>query len=151
MKKSLVAVTLAALVVVGCIVQSQNKTDPTLNKLAADWAAAFNARNASKIALLYAEDAVVMPPNKAMIKGRAAIEAHFKGEIDQGPTNFQLNPFESAMSGSQAFEVGTTTVTMPGGETDHGKYLVILKRVGTDWKIAYDIYNGDAASAPLKK
>jgi uncharacterized protein (TIGR02246 family) len=147
MKKSLVAVTLAALVVGGCIVQSQNKTDPTLNKLAADWAAAFNARNASKIALLYAEDAVVMPPNKAMIKGRAAIEAHFKGEIDQGPTNFQLNP----MSGSQAFEVGTTTVTMPGGETDHGKYLVILKRVGTDWKIAYDIYNGDAASAPLKK
>lgn len=151
MRKLVVAVTFTASLVITCIVQSQGSTDPTLNKLAAEWAAAFNARNASKIALLYADDAVVMPPNKPMVKGRANIEVHFKGELEQGPTNFQLNPFQSAISGSQAFEVGTTTVTMPGGETDRGKYLVVLKRVGNDWKIAYDIYNGDSSSAPLKK
>jgi uncharacterized protein (TIGR02246 family) len=151
MRKLAVAVTVASAVVAMGIVQSQGKTDPALNKLAAEWAAAFNARDASKIALLYADDAVVMPPNKPMVKGRANIETHFKGEIEQGPTNFQLNPFESAISGSQAFEAGTTTVTLPGGETDRGKYLVVLKRVGNDWKIAYDIYNGDTPSAPLKK
>ena len=151
MRKLAVAVTLAATLVFAGTIQSQTKTDPALNKLAAEWAAAFNARNASKIALLYADDAVVMPPNKPMVKGRAAIEAHFKGEIEQGPTNFQLNPFESAISGSQAFEVGTTTVSLPGGEIDRGKYVVVLKRVGNDWKIAYDIYNGDAPAAPLKK
>ena len=151
MRKLAVAVTVASAVVAMGIVQSQGKTDPALNKLAAEWAAAFNARDASKIALLYADDAVVMPPNKPMVKGRANIETHFKGEIEQGPTNFQLSPFESAISGSQAFEAGTTTVTLPGGETDRGKYLVVLKRVGNDWKIAYDIYNGDTPSAPLKK
>ena len=151
MKALAVAVTIAAALVFTGIVRSQGKTDPTLNKLAAEWAAAFNARNASKIALFYTDDAVVMPPNKPMVKGRANIETHFKGEIEQGPTNFQLNPFESAITGSQAFEAGTTTVTLPGGETERGKYLVVLKRVGNDWKIAYDIYNGDAPSAPLKK
>jgi uncharacterized protein (TIGR02246 family) len=151
MRKLAVAVTVALTLAVTGLVQSQGKTDPALNKLAADWAAAFNARDAAKIALLYADDAVVMPPNKPMVKGRANIETHFKGEIQQGPTNFQLNPFESAISGSQAFEAGTSTVTLPGGETDRGKYLVVLKRVGNDWKIAYDIYNGDAPSAPLKK
>jgi uncharacterized protein (TIGR02246 family) len=151
MRTLVVAVTLAAALQGTGFVQSQGKTDPALDKLAAEWAAAFNARNASKIALLYADDAVVMPPGKPMVKGRANIEAHFKGEIEQGPTNFQLNPFESTISGSQAFEAGTTTVTLPGGETDHGKYLVVLKRVGNDWKIAYDIYNGDSPSAPVKK
>lgn len=151
MRKLAIAVTVAAALVVTGIVQGQGKTDPALSKLAADWAAAFNAKDAAKIASLYADDAVVMPPNQPMVKGRANIEAHFKGEIQQGATNFQLNPVESAISGSQAFEAGTSTLTLPGGQTDSGKYLVVLKRVGNDWKIAYDIYNSDAPPAPAKK
>ena len=35
----------------------------------------------------------------------------------------KLNPVESAVSGSQAFEVGTMTMTLPGGTTDRGKYV----------------------------
>jgi hypothetical protein len=42
------------------------------------------------------------------------------------------------------------TMTLPGGQTDRGKYLAILKRVGNEWKIAYDIYNSDAPP-PQKK
>ena len=124
MRKLAVAVTVAAAFVVTGIVQSQGKTDPALNKLAAEWAAAFNAKDAAKIASFYADDAVVMPPNLPMVKGRANIEAHFKGEIQQGPTNFQLKPVQSAISGSQAFEAGTSTMTLPGGQTEVGKYLV---------------------------
>jgi uncharacterized protein (TIGR02246 family) len=151
MRKLAVAITVVAALVVTGIVQSQGKTDPALNKLAAEWAAAFNAKDAAKIALLYTDDAVVMPPNQPMVKGRANIETHFKGEIQKGATNLKLNPFESAISGSQAFEAGTSTLTLPGGETARDKYVVVLKRVGNDWKIAYDIYNGDAPAAPLKK
>jgi uncharacterized protein (TIGR02246 family) len=151
MRKLAVAVTVAAVLVVTVIVQGQGKTDPALKEMAADWAAAFNAKDAAKIASFYTDDAVVMPPNQPMVKGRANIEAHFKGEIQQGATNFQLKPVESAISGSQAFEVGTSTMTLPGGLTDRGKYLVVLKRVGNDWKIAYDIYNSDAPPAQVKK
>ncbi len=151
MRKLAVAVTVAAAFVVTGIVQGQGKTDPALNKLAADWAAAFNAKDAAKIASLYADDAVLMPPNQPMVKGRADIEAHWKGQIQQGGTNLQLTPVESAISGSHAFEVGTSSVALPGGQTDPGKYAVVLKRVGNDWKIAYDIYNSDAPAAPLKK
>jgi uncharacterized protein (TIGR02246 family) len=150
MRKLAVAVTVAAALVITAV-QGQGKTDPALNKLSAEWAAAFNAKDAAKVASLYADDAVVMPPNLPMVKGRANIEAHFKGEIQQGVTNLQLKPMESAISGSQAFEAGTSTATMPGGQTDQGKYLVVLKRVGNDWKIAYDVYNSDAPPAPLKK
>jgi uncharacterized protein (TIGR02246 family) len=126
-------------------------TDPSaLNKLSADWAAAFNAKDAAKIASRYADDAVVTPPNQPMVKGRANIEAHWKREIQQGATNLQLKPIESAISGSQAFEAGISTMTLRGGQRDLGKYAVVLKRVGNDWKIAYDVYNSDAPPAPKK-
>jgi uncharacterized protein (TIGR02246 family) len=142
MRRLAVAVTIATALVVTVMLQGQGKIDPAI-KTAPAWEAAFNAKDAAKIAALYAEDAVVMPPNQAPVKGRANIEAHWKSEIQQGQTNMQLNPVASAISGSQAFEAGTSTVTLPGGQTDRGKYLAILKRVGDEWKIAYDIYNSD--------
>ena len=150
MRRLAVAVTIATALAVTVMVQGQGKIDPAI-KTAPAWEAAFNAKDAAKIAALYAEDAVVMPPNQAPVKGRANIEAHWKSEIQQGGTNVKLNPVESAVSGSQAFEVGTMTMTLPGGKTDRGKYVAILKRVGNDWKIAYDIYNSDAPPAPLKQ
>ena len=150
MSRLAVAVTVATTVVVTVLLQGQGKIDPQL-KIAPEWAAAFNAKDAAKIGSLYAEDAVVMPPNRPTVKGRANIEAHWQSEIQQGATNMQLTPIASSISGSQAFEAGTSTMTLPWGHTEVGKYLVVLKRVGNDWKIAYDVYNSDAPPAPLKK
>lgn len=149
MRKPAIAVA-AAVLVVTSVVQSQSKTDPVLNKMAAEWAAAYNAKDAAKLAGFYTEDAVFMAPNEPMAKGRAAIEAHFKREFQQGFTNLHLMPMESAISGSQAFEAGTATVTAPGGRKENGKYVVVLKQVGGAWKIAYDINNADQPSAPGK-
>ena len=150
MKTLSIAVAAAALLLVGGIVQGQGKTDPLLNKMAVEWAAAYNAKDAAKLVGLYTEDAVFMAPNLPMAKGRAALEAHFKGEFQQGYTNLKLMPMESAISGSQAFEAGTATVTAPGGRTENGKYLVVFKQVGGAWKIAYDINNADQPSPPGK-
>ncbi len=143
MRKLSIVVAAAALLVVTGIVQGQGKTDPVLNKMAAEWAAAYNAKDAAKLAGFYTDDAVYMPPNAPIAKGRAAIEAHFKQELQQGFTNLQLMPMESAISGSQAFEAGTATVTGPGGRKENGKYLAVFKQVGGAWKIAYDINNTD--------
>ena len=150
MRKLSIAIAAAAVLVVTGIVQGQGKTDPVLNKMATEWAAAYNAKDAAKLAGFYTEDAVYMPPNEPIAKGRAAIEAHFKRELQLGSTNLQLMPIESAISGSQAFEAGTATVTVPGGGTESGKYLVVFKQVGGAWKIAYDINNADHPSPPGK-
>ena len=150
MRKLSIAVAVGAVLVITGIVQGQSKTDPTLNKMATEWAAAYNAKDAAKLAGFYAEDAVFMPSNQPMAKGRAAIEAQFKREFQQGFTNLKLTPMESAISGSQAFEAGTATVTAPGGRTENSKYVVVFKQVGGTWKIAYDINNADQPSPPSK-
>ena len=76
--------------------------------------------------------------------------------FQQGVSNLQLRPMESAAAGrEQAFEAGTSTVSLTGGGggavTEQGKYVVIYKRIGGLWKIAYDIFNGDQTPPPGQK
>jgi len=124
--------------------QAQSATDPTLNKLAADFVAAFNAKDAAKVAAFYTDDAVLMPPNVPLVKGRAAIQTYFEGAFKQGLTDLRLSPLESAISGQQAFDAGTSSVQVGAGNPSGllltgvggggavrsaGKYVTVYKRV----------------------
>ena len=163
MKK--LAAGVVGVIVVASVVGGQGKTDPTLDKLAKEFADAFNAKDAAKVAAFYTEDAVLMPANRPMVKGRAAIEADFKKAFAEGVTGLQLRPMESMVAENQAFEAGTSTITMKGGgssmimtgvggskaATLQGKYVVVFKRVGKDWKIAYDSFSEDQPPPPMKK
>ncbi len=149
MRKLSVGIAIALTVLFSGILQAQNKTDPALNKLAADFEAAYNAGDAVKAAAMYADDAVVMPPDGQMVKGRSAIAARLKSEM-KGKVTLKLSPSASAISGDQAYEAGTITVALPDGHTLSEKYLVVYKRVGGEWKIAYDIWNSNAPPTPKK-
>jgi hypothetical protein len=64
-------------------------------------------------------------------------------------TAFMLTHTESTISGDTAYDVGTYTQrlsTRDGMVDDTGKYIVMLKRTGRDWKIAYAIHNSDRPS-----
>jgi uncharacterized protein (TIGR02246 family) len=119
---------------------------PVLDKLLAGFVTAFNAKDMTALAALYAEDAVWLRPNAPLIKGRSALEAAFKKQFT-GPAVLKLNPTESAIAGNYGFSVGTYTVTIPesggGSMTFAAKYLTVFERVGNDWKIAYDMQNVD--------
>jgi uncharacterized protein (TIGR02246 family) len=141
---------LAALITVG-VVHGQRKTDPALDQLAKEFTAAFNAKDAAKVASFYADDAVLMSPDEPMVKGRSAIEVHYQEEFRVAFSNVQIKPMESVVSGTRAFEAGTSSATRPGdasSRTEDGKYVVLYKRIGNGWKIAYDIYNDDQPPPP---
>jgi ketosteroid isomerase-like protein len=150
MKKFVVAVLAVAAVVFTGVGRGQGKTDPALNKLAAEFAAAFNGQDAAKVAAFYTEDAVVMSANRPMIKGRPNIEADLKRDFKDGVANLQLKPMESSVMGDFAFEAGTSTVTVKGKPVP-GKYLTLFRRVGKDWKIVYDSFGPDQPPPPGTK
>ena len=138
-----VLATLALPVLAG----AQGKTDPLLDKLNAEFTAAFNAKDAARVASFYTEDASLMPPNQPLVKGRPSIEAYWRGAFEQGVANLQLRAVESSTAGTLGFEAGTAVVTVktPGGVIkETSKYVVVFKRTDTGWKMAYDIFNGDA-------
>jgi uncharacterized protein (TIGR02246 family) len=137
----------AAIVLVAVGSHAQRKTDPALDKLAVEFEAAFNARDASKIASMYTDDAVLMPPGEPMIKGRTNIEAHYRRAFRGTFSDMKVLPFESMTSGTLAFEAGVSTLVVPGPDgrsrTPAGKYVIVYKRVGSGWKIAYDVFSND--------
>ena len=123
-------------------------TDRGLNKLAEAFAEAFNEKDAARIAEFYAEDAVVMPPDQPVVRGRRNIEAYYTRGFRQNIQDFRLFPIESAIAGGQAFEAGRSSLSGRQDAaadliTKRGKYVVIYKRIHGQWKIAYDIFNDD--------
>lgn len=131
---------------------AQGRTNPALDKVTSELVAAFNAEDAARAALLYAEDAILMPANMPMVKGRSAIERHFKNEFAASDMTLELKPVESTIDGTHGFGIGTSMFRPRGGapptpagaaSVETGKYVLVFKRVGTEWRIAYDIFNGD--------
>jgi uncharacterized protein (TIGR02246 family) len=134
--------------IIGCLslgspALAQNKA--TIEKLNDVWTAAFNKGDAASVAALYTEDAHVLPPGSAMVKGRAAIEAFWR-QAAQQMTDAKLATIDVLPLGrSAAREIGTVTLktkSQPPQEVV-GKYVVVWRKVGRDWKLATDIWNAD--------
>ena len=150
---SIVGVVLLA-VVIGAAAQTGGGSGNAAVKQVADsYVKAVLAGDAKAVAALYTEDAVEMPPNQPMIKGRAAIQQYYEKVFGMGMKvmSFTLDHLESHASGDSAWDAGAYKQSMQGetGTTtppsDTGKYVVILKRAGNGWKVAYAIYNSDMA------
>ena len=134
--------------IIGCLslgspALAQNKA--TIEKLNDVWTAAFNKGDAAAVAALYTEDAYVLPPGSAMVKGRAAIEAFWR-QAAQQMTDAKLTTVDVLPLGrSAAREIGTVTLktkSQPPQEVV-GKYVVVWRKIGRDWKLATDIWNTD--------
>lgn len=129
---------------------TKSKVDPKVSAIAKSYETAFNARDAAKTAALFAEDAVVNPPNAAAVRGRAAIEASIKKDFEV-LSNLVITPTESAISGNLAYDTGTYSMsikTPSGTVNDKGKYVVLLKKVGDSWLVAHEIFNSDMPLTP---
>ena len=101
------------------------------------------------VALIYAEDAVRMPPNEPMWKGKAAILARMKKRAELYTYYLDNVPEDAQVDGDLAFMRGTFTGTVTpkaGGEPIQlkGKWMAVYKRqVDGSWKCIADIYNRD--------
>lgn len=101
------------------------------------------------LAAMYAEDAVVMPPNHAPVKGRADIAALFKGYTDAGFT-LKLTPAATWMDGALAVRSGSyVLLDKEQKEAEHGKWMEAWRK-GEDgnWLMVRDMWNSDDPPPP---
>jgi uncharacterized protein (TIGR02246 family) len=109
----------------------------------AKWVEFFNKGNFDGVASLYTKDAVAFPPGAAMVKGRAAIAAMWKGMAEQAGDP-KISALEVKRLGpAAAREIGTFSLKAKGPTPKEitGKYVVIWEKVGKDWQLSTDIWN----------
>ena len=112
------------------------------------WIQLVKAKDAAGIAALYADDGAVMPPNAAIGKGQAAIEQTWTSMMQTPGFDLMIVPEQIILSssGDMALDRGTYRLAIaPGGtaQTDTGKYVVVWRKIGGEWKAAADIFNSD--------
>ncbi|MEQ1867393.1 MAG: nuclear transport factor 2 family protein, partial [Micropepsaceae bacterium] len=115
-----------------------------------DYFSAAVSGDASRWAALYANDAVMMPPNSAAVEGRGAIETWLKAlpvvitEMDGEALEVDGTGDRAYVRGTYAMSMKVPRVTQPVRQD--GKLLQIYARQqdGT-WLLARDIWNANAS------
>jgi len=112
------------------------------------WLQLVKAKDAAGIAALYAEDGAVMPPNAPVGKGRTAIQQTWASMMQTPGFDLTFVPEQIIVSssGDMALDRGTYKLGFAAGgtaKTDTGKYVVVWRKIGSEWKAAADIFNSD--------
>ncbi len=114
----------------------------------ARWLELIKSKDAAAIAQMYTEDGAFMPPNAVIGKGRTAIEQNWAAMMSTPGFELTFAPEQIVVSssGDMALDRGTYRVAVaPEGtqQIDTGKYVVVWRKVGGEWKAAADIINSD--------
>jgi ketosteroid isomerase-like protein len=113
------------------------------------WEQAWAKADAAMLSSLYTANAWLLPPNGAMAKGKAVADV-WKSVLGSGGTTIALTTQELEVHGDTAHEVGAYEIKAADGTTaDKGKFVVIWKREGGDWKLHRDIWNSDMPPAEM--
>jgi ketosteroid isomerase-like protein len=109
-------------------------------------------QDVAAVVALYAQDAILLPPDSPIAQGSDAIRAVLQGYMDAGAQSLALETTALDDQGDLVVDVGRYTLGMqpPGADpiTDVGKYLQVYKRQSDgSFRIAYDCFNSDGPAS----
>lgn len=148
---SLLAIALLQFSTGSTLAVPEQKTDA--GAILERYTAAYNNRDAEALGLLYAVDAVLLPPDLPLVRGLAAIKK-FLGTEMQGPARaarrLRLRLVEKGVGDRIAYLVGSYSFD---GRTRGGMFTFCLKRSERGgWLIAADMRNSsEFGYQPLRR
>ena len=121
-----------------------------IQKLADQFVEAFNKNAAAGLGEIYVEDAILVPPEADIRMGRKDIQAFWTQQAKQAE-ELTISVLDTKALGPEvARAVVRAEMTTKGDKPRHltGRNVVVLQKVGGDWKIATHIWNFGAGSGP---
>jgi ketosteroid isomerase-like protein len=113
----------------------------TIDKNNKKLCATLAAGNAAGVAALYANNARLMATHNETVSSDG-LTAFWQGVIDMGVKDASLISDTVEVHGDTAIEVGKYVLYGANRTAlDNGKYVVVWKNQGGDWKLKEDIFN----------
>ncbi len=133
-----------AVLATGLASATAQSKDPALDKLVADWSAAFGRGDAKALASLYTDNAIRVSPDGGTVLGRAAIEKEFAGYFAgpwKGATIKILVGSVQALGPETSVSEGTYEVTPKGPDGKpmppvKGSYLNTIVKKNGAWVLS---------------
>jgi len=124
-----------------------------ITKLIEQLRIAFNAKDSTKAAALYSTTGVVMPPNRALMRGRQFVQQYYDDRFAEGASDLELMSSDVSGQGSLAYASGDyrlNLVPKDGGQKrrDRGKFLWVFRENNGTWMIEYVIFSSDFTAPP---
>ena len=112
--------------------------------------AAFNTKDAARVARGYVDDGRILAPGQDVVQGRAAIESFITSIFEMGVRAVHFDVLSRDQREELGFEVGRYEFRAEpdGPAIDVGKYVSVRRQQpdGT-WLIDVDIFNSNTAPA----
>ncbi|MCP8941097.1 DUF4440 domain-containing protein [Alsobacter sp. SYSU M60028] len=135
----------AVLAIVAACVPALADEKADVQALNDKFAAEFNAGNFAAVAGHYAQDAVALPPGAPLQREPKAIQEFWTAAGAQ-VSDLKLTAQDVKALGPDALqEIGSFSLRTKGAQPQsvQGKYVVIWRKEGGNWKLATDIWNTD--------
>ncbi|MEM9319079.1 MAG: DUF4440 domain-containing protein [Pseudomonadota bacterium] len=122
---------------------AQAQTNDLSNPIVARTAAlveAFNAQDLAAVAAIYAQDAILLAPGKASVRGREAIAAEYATAFRNGAHDMQFMTFDIRGFDNTAIEIGET-ITMVGENRIIGRYMHVWEAIDGEILLIRDMFH----------
>jgi len=128
---------------------SQNKKSVSdleaIHKNIADFSIALLAGDQDAVAGMYTNDGKIFPNNRKILSGKTAIKTYWTLPEGVKITHHKVTPSEIKIENDMAYDYGyyegKTRAQDKKEASWKGKYVIIWKKINSDWKIYLDIWN----------
>ncbi len=93
----------------------------------------WNTKGAPAVGQFFKEDAILIPPDGAVVKGRAAITDLFRKIYSHGQTTHRCTVESATASGDGAWGYGEVTVT--GNPASHARWAAYDIHYDGEWRV----------------
>ncbi len=147
MKFSAPAVLASAVLLCSPAAFSQTQGDMTqeIQAFCRTYDATWTQKGAAAVGPLFVENAIVVPPNGAVVKGRATITKVF-GNIYKEPTTHKCTVDTAHAEGNGAWAIGEVTIT--GKPSSHVRWGAFDVKQDGEWKIQMLVVTNIQEPAP---
>ena len=133
----------AMLLAAGCA--QSPAPEPFPQDRVAAWIEAYQKDDAPGVAALYTEDAQLLPPDREIISGRAAIEEFIRQGNPPGGPPLEVATIETQVFGDYAYRQGSFRMkNADGSVAGSGKSIELWRKVGGEWLIHREIWSWNA-------